>query len=196
MTPSAAFLNISTMIQIASSSFELRSIILCCVLALASTLHGSNLDYVNPFIGTDGRSNTEYGGMMPFVVPPFGMTSWTPQARQNKISRTSYRYSDSMISGFMGTHQSVIWMGDFGYVTVMPELDWIKTTPEARQLPFSHANETATPYYYSVVMEAGAERTLRSISDQPETVQLCQPGKSPLPSVTLLPNGCGSIILK
>jgi len=133
-----------------------------CVLALATSLHADNLDYVNPYIGTDGRSATEYGGMMPFVVPPFGMTSWTPQTRQNKISRTSYHYSDSMISGFIGTHQSAIWMGDFGYVTVMPQLDWIKTAPDARKLPFSHKNETVTPYYYSVVMEAGAERALRT----------------------------------
>ena len=67
-----------------------------------------------------------------------------------------------MISGFIGTHQSAIWMGDFGYVTVMPEVDSVKTAPEARHLPFSHGNETATPYYYSVAMDAGAERAIRT----------------------------------
>jgi predicted alpha-1,2-mannosidase len=154
--------------------FKQPSVVLCCVLTLASPLQASNLDKVNPFIGTDGKNVTEYGGMMPFVVPPFGMTSWTPQTRQNKISRTSYRYSDKMISGFIGTHQSAIWMGDFGYVTVMPELDWIKTTPEARQLPFSHANETATPYYYSVEMDAGAERTIRTEVTATERCALMQ----------------------
>jgi len=142
--------------------FKQPSVFLCCVLALAGPLQASNLDCVNPFIGSDGKSATEYGGMMPFVVAPFGMTSWTSQTRQNRIGRTSYRYSDSMISGFIGTHQSAIWMGDFGYVAVMPELDSIKTTPEARQLPFVHTNETATPYYYSVAMNAGAERTIRT----------------------------------
>ena len=140
----------------------MKNYFISCVLALATSLQASNLDYVNPYIGSDGKSNTEYGGMMPFVVPPFGMTSWTAQTRQNKISRTSYHYRDSMISGFIGTHQSAIWMGDFGYVTVMPQLDWIKTSPDARKLPFSHANETTTPYYYSVVMDAGADRTIRT----------------------------------
>jgi len=154
--------------------FKQPYVVLYCVLTLASPLQASNLDKVNPFIGTDGKNATEYGGMMPFVVPPFGMTSWTPQTRQNKISRTSYRYSDKMISGFIGTHQSAIWMGDFGYVTVMPELDWIKTTPEARQLPFSHANETATPYYYSVEMDAGAERTIRTEVTATERCALMQ----------------------
>jgi len=142
--------------------FNQPAVVLCGVLALASPLQASNLDCVNPYIGSDGKYKSEYGGMMPFVVPPFGMTSWTPQTRQNKISQTSYRYSDSTISGFIGTHQSAIWMGDFGYVTVMPEVDSIKTTPEARQLPFSHADETSTPYYYSVAMNAGAERKIRT----------------------------------
>ena len=31
---------------------------------------------------------------MPFVTAPFGMTNWTPQTRQNKISVTSYNYDD------------------------------------------------------------------------------------------------------
>jgi putative alpha-1,2-mannosidase len=34
---------------------------------------------------------------MPFVTTPFGMTSWTPQTRQNKISVTSYNYDDTTI---------------------------------------------------------------------------------------------------
>jgi putative alpha-1,2-mannosidase len=55
---------------------------------------------------------------MPFVTPPFGMTDWTAQTRQNKVSVTSYKYEDLSISGFMGTHQPAIWMGDFGYVYV------------------------------------------------------------------------------
>ena len=111
---------------------------------------------------------------MPFVVSPFGMTSWTSQTRQNKVGRTSYRYSDSTISGFIGTHQSAIWMGDFGYVTVMPGVDSVKTTPETRQLPFTHANETATPYYYSVTMDAGEARTIRTEVTATERCALLQ----------------------
>jgi putative alpha-1,2-mannosidase len=51
---------------------------------------------------------------MPFVSPPFAMTNWTPQTRQNKISITSYEYDDAAITGFIGTHQPAIWMGDYG----------------------------------------------------------------------------------
>jgi len=45
---------------------------------------------------------------MPFVEPPFAMTSWTPQTRQNKVSVTSYAYEDANLSGFIGTHQPAI----------------------------------------------------------------------------------------
>jgi len=55
--------------------FKQPSAVLCCVLGFAGSLRASNLDCVNPFIGSAGNSKTEYGGMMPFVVKPFGMTS-------------------------------------------------------------------------------------------------------------------------
>src|SRR3954463_12190931 len=92
---------------------------------------------VNPLIGTQ-KSKIGYGGTMPFVAPPFAMTSWTPQTRQNKISITSYEYDDTTISGFMGTHQPAIWMGDYGYITVMPQVGKLRTEPETRRLAFSH----------------------------------------------------------
>jgi len=118
-----------------------------------------NVQYVNPYIGTGTNSNegpTEYGNTMPYVKPPFGMTTWTAQTRQSSIGSTSYAYEDTNISGFIGTHQPAIWMGDYGYVTLMPEVGSIQTTPSARQLPFTHSGETVTPYYYSVTMNPGS----------------------------------------
>jgi predicted alpha-1,2-mannosidase len=110
---------------------------------------------VNPLLGTR-QSSIGYGGTMPFVTPPFGMTNWTLQTRQNKISVVSYNYDDTTISGFIGTHQPAIWMGDYGYVTVIPQVGELRTTPESRKLPYSHASETARPDYYSVSLDAGA----------------------------------------
>ena len=68
---------------------------------------GDAVDRVNTYIGT-GEGKIGYGGTMPFVTPPFGMTNWTPQTRQNKLSVVSYKYEDTDISGFMGTHQPAI----------------------------------------------------------------------------------------
>jgi predicted alpha-1,2-mannosidase len=119
------------------------------------------VDWVDPTIGS-GSGSIGYGGTMPFVTPPFAMTNWTPQTRQNKLGGVSYKYEDTTISGFMGTHQPAIWMGDYGYVTVTPEVDSLKIEPEARKLPFSHADEIAHPDYYSVIEEAGRARPLRT----------------------------------
>jgi predicted alpha-1,2-mannosidase len=124
--------------------------------AAASDLNPTTpVDWVNTFIGTGG-GGVDYGGTMPFVTTPFGMTNWTAQTRQNRISVTSYAYEDSYIQGFIGTHQPAIWMGDYGYVTLMPEIGSINYAPEARRLSFAHGDEVSTPYYYSVKMGADA----------------------------------------
>jgi predicted alpha-1,2-mannosidase len=119
------------------------------------------LVYVNPLIGTQ-RSRIGYGGTMPFVSPPFAMTNWTPQTRQNKISVTSYNYDDPAITGFIGTHQPAIWMGDYGYVTLMPEAGELRTMPESRGLAFSHSDETAHPDYYAVSLRTAEGSRIRA----------------------------------
>jgi len=119
------------------------------------------VSYVNPLVGTQ-RSTIGYGGTMPFVTPPFGMTNWTPQTRQNKISVVSYNYDDTTISGFIGTHQPAIWMGDYGYVTVIPQVGELRTTPESRKLPYSHGTETASPEYYRVSLDAGRDGKIQA----------------------------------
>jgi predicted alpha-1,2-mannosidase len=134
------------------------SLLLVCIPVFGAT---DPVDWTNLYIGT-GSGPIGYGGTMPFVTPPFGMTNWTPQTRQNKLSVVSYKYEDTTISGFMGTHQPAIWMGDYGYVTLMPEVDKLKTKPEDRKLAFTHANEIVRPDYYSVRMDAGNSRQIRT----------------------------------
>lgn len=122
------------------------------------------VDWVNPYIGTGGTLiGPDYGGTMPLVTTPFGMTNWTAQTRQNRISVTSYAYEDQWITGFIGTHQPAVWMGDYGYVTLMPEMGkTLQPSPEYRRLRFDHADETVTPYYYAVTMADDAGRKLRA----------------------------------
>jgi predicted alpha-1,2-mannosidase len=136
------------------------------VLALLGTVPApaaEPVDWVNPYIGTgESAIGPDYAGTMPLVTTPFGMTNWTAQTRQNRISVTSYAYDDLWISGFIGTHQPAIWMGDYGYVTLMPEMGSLQPSPEYRRLRFSHADETATPYYYAVTMADQRGRKLRA----------------------------------
>ena len=100
--------------------FDLGGVLLswvCAALAGAGAAFGAGaanmnpatpVDWVNTFIGTGG-GGVDYGGTMPFVTTPFGMTNWTAQTRQNRISVSSYAYEDSYIQGFIGTHQPAIW---------------------------------------------------------------------------------------
>lgn len=108
------------------------------------------VQWVNTYIGT----TLEHGGTMPLVTTPFGMTNWTPQTRAMQRPGTSYNFSDDTIIGFIGTHQPANWMGDYGYVTLMPETGPVRTSPEKRMLHFSHADEITRPDYYSVIMRA------------------------------------------
>ena len=146
----------------------LRKLMLAALTLLVAgsvfALHAQDRDpiqWVSPTIGS-GAGAIGYGGTMPFVTPPFGMTDWTPQTRQNRLSVVSYNYADQSISGFMGTHQPAIWMGDYGYVTLMPEVGEVKLTPESRALPFSHATEHTSPDLYTAALDAGAGRTIHT----------------------------------
>src|SRR5882757_5382101 len=137
-----------------------------CAAAHSATVPGdsSAVDWVNTFIGTGGSGHgPDYGGTMPLVTAPFGMTNWTAQTRQNRISVTSYAYEDEAISGFIGTHQPAIWMGDYGYVTLMPQTGSLNPTVEYRRLPFKHRDEISTPYYYAVKM--GADPAHRIVAE-------------------------------
>ena len=116
--------------------------------------------YVNPLIGTDIRivqgkdknSTEERGQIMPAVGVPHGMTNWVAQtqATEQKCHPPYYYFQDA-IQGFRASH----WMNgsctqDYGSVTIMPLSNKLETDPAKRASSFDHAQETATPSYYSV----------------------------------------------
>jgi predicted alpha-1,2-mannosidase len=152
---------IDKLLLFSESGLRLRFYALTLFFFWAAQANADPVDWVNLYIGT-GSGLIGYGGTMPFVTPPFGMTDWTAQTRQNRLSVVSYKYEDQTISGFIGTHQPAIWMGDYGYVTLMPEVDTLKLRPEDRKLPFKHSDEIARPDYYSVSMDAGRLRRIRT----------------------------------
>ena len=69
---------------------------LFCLIVVSINLRGQKqtIDYVNNMIGTTGTNPTEYGGLIPEVSTPFGMTKWTPATRLNMISKRPYHYND------------------------------------------------------------------------------------------------------
>jgi predicted alpha-1,2-mannosidase len=101
-----------------------------------------------PFAGFGEK--LEGGGTMPCISSPFAMTNFVAQTCENKMGRMIYVYEDSTIMGFTATHQPTVWMGDYGYVSVMPQLGPLNVLPEERALKFKHAEEVSKPHYYAV----------------------------------------------
>jgi predicted alpha-1,2-mannosidase len=119
-------------------------------------------DYVNTIIGTPFAGfaeGLEGGGTIPAVGRPYAMTNFLAQTGESKMGRTSYVYEDKTIMGFLASHQPTVWMGDYGYVSVMPQVGELKVLPADRALPFDHASEVTRPYYYSVLLGAGERQT-------------------------------------
>ncbi|KAJ5698858.1 hypothetical protein N7462_000863 [Penicillium macrosclerotiorum] len=112
------------------------------------------LQYVNPLIGTYGTTPNGNGGMIPSVAPPFAMTRWTPQTRENFISQVPYGDSDRLIHGFQATHQPAIWMGEAGQIVLMPGMGDVQGLFQNRGLAFRKADERSTPYVYEVFLDA------------------------------------------
>ncbi|KAJ6447173.1 alpha-1,2-mannosidase [Purpureocillium lavendulum] len=122
------------------------------------------LQHVNPLIGTNGISPNDNGGMIPSVAPPFGMSRWTPQTRENFISQVAYSDKDRRVHGFQATHQPAIWMGEQGQMVLMPGLrgsgnDDFNVVFEKRGLSFRKGDERTTPYVYETLLDATSAGT-------------------------------------
>ncbi len=117
------------------------------------------VDYVNSYIGS---ARNKDGALMPTVGPPFAMTNFCAQTGENAISRMPYFYEDKQLIGFIATHQPTLWMGDYGYVSVMPQIGELKTLPKDRRLDFSHNEEKVSPYYYTVNLKTKENKTIKT----------------------------------
>ncbi|CAK4032145.1 glycoside hydrolase family 92 [Lecanosticta acicola] len=132
----------------------------------ASYHHGAGvLRYVNPRIGTYGITPNGNGGMIPSVSPPFGMTRWTPQTRENFISQCPYNELDTHIHGFQATHQPAIWMGESGQVVLTPGVGAIRPSFVQRAHRFNKRDEVSTPYVYQVTVNAEAETANENLTE-------------------------------
>lgn len=126
------------------------ALLIALMFALSLFRASDGLDYVDPFIGTEGEG-TEYGGLMPYIGVPFGSAQWTPMTRLNDVSCLSYNASDSLLLGFIGSRQPAIWMGDWGQVSFMPQKEVLDMDYSSRGRKIE--NEEYTPYSGKVVAD-------------------------------------------
>ena len=114
--------------------------------------------YVDPFIGTGGHGHTFPGATM-----PFGMVQLSPDTRLEGWDGCSgYHHDDEWIYGFSHTHLSGTGCSDYGDILFMPGVGDVLWNNGADGNPgyrqhFSHANETASAGYYSVVFDSGVK---------------------------------------
>ena len=117
----------------------------------AATLYAkSPVEYVDPMIGT-----TKLGNTYPAVCTPFGLCKWTPQTRAGeKKGDKPYDYQDVKIQGIRWTNFiSGSAVPEYGSFTVAAMVGDFHIEPQERASVFSHENEEATPFYYSVLLD-------------------------------------------
>lgn len=115
-----------------------------------------------PLCGTANDGDT-----FPGAVAPFGMVQWSPDTTSLDHSG-GYFYNDTAIIGFSLDHLSGAGCGYGGNFAFTPILGSVTNSPgtngnngrTAFVSTFSHANETATPGYYSVIFSNGIRTEL------------------------------------
>jgi predicted alpha-1,2-mannosidase len=114
------------------------------------------IDYVNPFLGTDYHGHTFPGASL-----PAGMVQLGPDTDISGWDWSSgYHYSDSSIMGFSHLHRSGMGAGDWGDILIMPTNGELKVVPGSKSNPgegyrsgFTHKEEEASPGYYAVKLK-------------------------------------------
>jgi len=135
------------------------------LLFIQSGLFAQNADYtkfVNPFIGTGAVDSVSLSGSnFPGACLPFGLVQLSPDTREYPDDPCSgYDYNDPTILGFSHTHLNGTGCPDLYDFLFMPyggDIKWKAGSDDGKTKGFrskyQHANEHATPGYYSVVLD-------------------------------------------
>lgn len=144
------------------------------------------VEYVNPFIGTEGVYNhRQASNVVPGAVVPHGMFNFGPEHAYTKdllkesermtkqvleekgripVGPGGYNYGASRIKGFSFTRLSGTGcLGASGDIPVLPFTSPVTHSPDTDMLDayysagFTHQNETARPGYYQVKMDNGVD---------------------------------------
>src|SRR5690606_4732045 len=125
------------------------------------------VQFVDPMIGTAKMGHTYPGATVPFgsvqLSPDTDTIPYAVNGRYNpEVYKycAGYQYEDSTIVGFSHTHFSGTGHSDLGDFLIMPTTGSLKLNPGTEQDPdsgyrsrFSHAEENASPGYYSVLLK-------------------------------------------
>lgn len=117
------------------------------------------IQWVNPFIGTGGIA-WGTGSTYPGAQVPFGMARPSPDtshlgAAVDFLHCSGYAHDDDVIDGFSQFHLHGAGIADYGGMALMPTVGMTeaKKAPRGHGSKFQHANEKASPGFYSVVLD-------------------------------------------
>ena len=146
----------------------MKNLLLPLVAALALVADAKDpVDYVNPLIGTASRraDTGNSAGMMPYVCPPFAAVEWVPMTRLCEVGILSFAAPDRKFLGFVGSRQPAIWMGEWGQLSVMPQMS---AAPDCdyrtRGLEIDKAKCVYAPHYAKIVTKEGVVAELAGAS--------------------------------
>lgn len=129
-------------------------VLTCLGLSVAVNAQNEKLvDYVKPFVGTDG-----YGNVYPGAQIPFGGIQISPDTDNKYYDAASgYKYNRPTIMGFSLTHLSGTGIPDLGDFLFIPGTGDMKFEVGTHEKPqegyrsrYSHQKEWASPNYYGV----------------------------------------------
>jgi putative alpha-1,2-mannosidase len=158
--------------------------------------------YVKPFNGTESGApdfddGSGAGSTYPGAVAPFGMLQWSPDTIPSTDNFAGgYSYEDHQISGFSLTHLSGAGCANYEDFPLLPTTQPISSSPAefgssdlASQFEplFSHAEESASPGYYSVTLDPGTSRAIG--------VQLTASTRSGIGQFTFPAGSNGSVLI-
>lgn len=141
---------------------------LCLISGFAGLTNAqtTNVERVNPIIGTNGMGHTFPGACVPFglvqlspdtdTIPHNVNGQYQPRAYEYCAG---YQYKDSTIVGFSHTHFSGTGHSDLGDILIMPVTGELRLNPGTATDPdsgyrsrFSHDTEISKPGYYEVML--------------------------------------------
>jgi predicted alpha-1,2-mannosidase len=136
------------------------------------------VDYVRPFVGTQGEGNT-----FPGAAAPFGMIQLSPDTDKELWETASgYEYSDSSIIGFSLTHLNGTGIPDLGDILFVPSVGTPKFIPGSKaqpdsgyRSPYSHDEEAASPGYYRVRLNNSGVTVELAAADRSGIIRLTYP---------------------
>ena len=126
------------------------------------------IDYVNPFIGTDGFGNVYPGAQIPFG----GIQISADTDDYDYDVAAGYKYNKPTIMGFSLTHLSGTGIPDLGDFLFVPGTGSLKSATGTAEDPdsgyrsrFSHEREAASPGYYTVdLLDYGVKAEMTAAS--------------------------------